>query len=384
MARKQLVVNAGLAVTALLLSAVLAEIVLRIAYKDKFGKRPGFFVADQALGWRPASNLNHTFYGVDFSTHVRTDAEGNRLGALGEVDFTKELVILCGDSYTFGWGVSTGETVASYLDDLVTEATNERMRVLNLGVAGYGTLQSHTRLARFMAAHDARITAVLFFHSPNDPVDNLQSIGYHIGVWKVFDRQPKARNPFHIVNFFTYAISAVKYRIVSQEEDVEEGEGHLFLRDAAFALNYELPRSLPETIEMNGRTISFAGLSDADFSKKRTVDRANLTKIQKDLMREGIRSIQLLLAGRDTKVFHIVIPSAPDWYLDETMTLLREVVSPSDSNMVIVGRFLNISEYGGTYQNDHRGKHYNPEFNEYWAGKIMELLEAEHITSPGD
>jgi hypothetical protein len=54
------------------------------------------------------------------------------------------------------------------------------------------------------------------------------------------------------------------------------------------------------------------------------------------------------------------------------------------SNMVVVGRYPDISEYGADYLNHHLGKHYNPAFNKYWADKIMELLEAEHVIGAGN
>jgi hypothetical protein len=52
--------------------------------------------------------------------------------------------------------------------------------------------------------------------------------------------------------------------------------------------------------------------------------------------------------------------------------------------MVVVGRYPDISEYGADYLNHHLGKHYNPAFNKYWADKIMELLEAEHVIGAGN
>ena len=125
MAKKSLS-NVQLVVVVLLLCVGMAELGLRVVYRGKFGKRPGFFVGDQQLGWRPAANLNHTFFGTDFTMHVRTDAEGFRLGVLGEVDLSKELIVVAGDSYTFGWSVDTGETFASYLDELVAEPLRAR------------------------------------------------------------------------------------------------------------------------------------------------------------------------------------------------------------------------------------------------------------------
>ena len=43
--------------------------------------------------------------------------------------------MLCGDSFTFGWGVSTNDTCASALDKLIDEHSDHRARVVNLGCA---------------------------------------------------------------------------------------------------------------------------------------------------------------------------------------------------------------------------------------------------------
>jgi len=104
------------AIISLVLAVIVCEVSLRVIYEDKYGKRPGFFIPDEKLGWRVASNLKHNYYGPDFKISVHTNADGHRLGSLGEVEYDKDLIVLCGDSNVFGWGVSTSETFPSYLD----------------------------------------------------------------------------------------------------------------------------------------------------------------------------------------------------------------------------------------------------------------------------
>ena len=55
------------------------EFALRIAFGDKFGKRPRFIIADKELGWNPNHDLDNNFYGSDFRMAVRTDEDGYRL-----------------------------------------------------------------------------------------------------------------------------------------------------------------------------------------------------------------------------------------------------------------------------------------------------------------
>src|SRR5512132_1553295 len=107
---------AGLVVAALVVAFVVGEVAVRLIYGAKYRPRPVFGVGDTRLGWKPGPKLDDTFYGPDYSVHIRTDADGYRLGSLGEIDYSKELVVLLGDSYGFGWGLSTDDTFASRLD----------------------------------------------------------------------------------------------------------------------------------------------------------------------------------------------------------------------------------------------------------------------------
>ena len=150
--------NIFLSLAAVMLTLLLCEVVVRAYYGEKFGKRPGFYVGDNKLGWKPAPNLNHTFFGSDFNIKIETNENGHRLGKLGKIDFNADLVILCGDSYTFGWGVSTNETFASYLDEMLFESSKGDVRVVNLAVGGYGTFQNIFRLIDFLRKYkDIRI-----------------------------------------------------------------------------------------------------------------------------------------------------------------------------------------------------------------------------------
>jgi len=154
--------NSALVLISIIAALIVTEVVVRIAYGDKFGRRPAFYVGDPKLGWSPAPHLDNTFYGSDFSIHVSTDSEGYRLGALGEADYSAPLIALCGDSYAFGWGVSTDETFASYLDEMMYTASGRRIRLVNLGVGGYGTMQEAGRLSRFLQAHgEVNLKAIL-------------------------------------------------------------------------------------------------------------------------------------------------------------------------------------------------------------------------------
>ena len=124
------------------------ELFVRNLYEGKYAQRPFLFKSDSNLGWAPNEDLDHTFYGSDFQMSIKTDADGYRIGSLDDWRQAEDLIVVSGDSYTFGWGVSNEETLVDELDRLINENDGER-RVVNLGVGGYGTSQSAIRLREF-------------------------------------------------------------------------------------------------------------------------------------------------------------------------------------------------------------------------------------------
>jgi hypothetical protein len=364
----------------LVLAFVTGEVVLRAVYGAKFGKRPNFIVSDPVPGWKLTPNLDHTFYGADFRIDVRTDAGGHRLGALGEVDFNRDLVLLCGDSNVFGWGVSTGETMPSYLDERLSGASGGAVRVVNLGVGSYGTLQYAISLQNFLKNHvDASIRAVVVVHAHNDAVDNIQSIGYHVGVWDSFDRARKKRSHSHVVNLVDYAL-----RLAGQRRETADALGRdaadgldPYLRDVLFGFSFKLPKQVPAEVDFDGRTVDMNGISELDYDKVKMFEQESLTRIQRELVLAGVESIHKALKGWDTTVLHVVLPTAPDWYVEETVTLVDRAVPSGDNRVVNAGRVPpDTDDFSGEIFNAHAGRHFTPEFNRYWTEKLAALLGA--------
>ena len=364
--------------------AILAEISIRVAFDDRFGVRPRFYIADDLLAWKAAANLDHTYYGRDFSCQIKTDADGYRLGALGETDYSKDLVLMVGDSYVFSWGVSTDETMPSYLDEALYAPTNGRVRVVNLGIGGYGTLQNFLRLRQFFENHpDARVAAIFVFHSPNDAVDNVQSIGCHIGTEKVTNKPMKARSRSHLANLIEFGIERYRTRHETPLDEVKDKSLHPFLvdnlvhsyfRDILFSHQFELPRSLPQETEFNGYPISFAGLSEEDFSKEGALRQGRFTRLHKNLIRVGVNSIHQLVAARDVSVFHIIVPTSTDDIDREFLEVLSEALPSGDNTVTVVGKYpTDLSDFKQEVISKHWARHYTPEFNKFWADRIFPL-----------
>jgi hypothetical protein len=382
---RRFVLNLGLAVVAVIFALAAGEVVLRIGAGDKFGMRPNFYVADDAIGWKPAADLNHTFYGADFKIDVHTDAEGHRLGALGEVGYDEELILICGDSNVFGWGVSSHATCASYLDEMIHDKSSGARRVVNLGVAGYGTMQYYMALERFLAVHpNARIASVLVVHAPNDPVDNIQSVGYHIGEWVVFDKEPKQRSALHIANLISYSIKNLRQRIGNTSDHNEQNRGslHPYLQDVLHAYSYKLPKKLSPDINFRGWAIDVRGITENDYSIDKLIEFGRMTKLQKDLAFAAINSFHRILENRNTKIIHMMIPTSPDWHVNEMRNLLTRSIDSAGNEVINLYRCPDgIDDFDGKVRNAHKGGHYTPAFNKYWADNIYTALVENNVLS---
>jgi hypothetical protein len=362
---------AGIAV-----GALLCEGAIRMLYGDKFGARPGFYIGDDKLGWRPTPNLDHTFYGSDFEIDVVTDGDGYRLGALGAVDDDARLFVLSGDSFTFGWGVSTRQSYASHLDEALHAASDGEARAVNLGVGAYGLFQSFDRLGRFLVDREgANVVAILVQHSPNDPTDNFNKLGYHLEMWKTADKA-KSRSPLHVVNVVAFAREAMH----SKEQAPTEGERHPYLQDMLFGydrLGRYVP--LPETVVVHDMMLSLAGLSDADTDAELTLRRGSLTDRQRAFMAAAINIFNRMGLGAGVPVFHMAIYTSPSWYVGELEALIGQSVGVAEGAVVNWGRVPATGSYDGEVLNAHGGGHYTPELNAFWAADVHRRLTAHGL-----
>jgi hypothetical protein len=75
-------------------------------------------------------------------------------------------VLLLGDSVTFGWGVSDGETFSDRMEPQLRSLTGIRWEVINAGVNGYNTQQEETYLRMEGIRYQPEIVVLLY--NPND------------------------------------------------------------------------------------------------------------------------------------------------------------------------------------------------------------------------
>ena len=367
-------INILVMVITVALCILVIEFSVQFYFGEKFESRPVFYQHDAELGWVPAPNLDHRYYGSDFDISIRTDSDGHRLGALGELDSKSNLVVLAGDSYMFGWGVNTDETLASNLDELM--AKRYGVRAVNLGVGCYGVMQSALRMERLTTQIDTtRIKAVIVLHAHNDMTDNVKFLMFQNGMRAPEDLKRGNPSYFHSINLLRNLVNNVFSKKTDRGRDQS-----LYVKDVLF--NVPLKR-----IEIPTRQIrvteSFSIESDSltyeETKPQLAFERRAFTPLQRVLMRDSIDRVNCAYPGRDLPIIHTLIHSAPAWYVDT----IWQVVDASDScgnRIVFAGQVPVAGQFTGEIRNRHSGAHFAPALNRYYA-EVFAAWLSEYLRS---
>jgi GDSL-like Lipase/Acylhydrolase family len=133
--------NTLLVITSVIVSILMVEAGLRVV---GYGKLPPsesafkFFQYDPVCSWRNMPGAEGDLRMVDSVSHIKINSHGLRSDknypyAKGD----KPRIAIMGDSFTWGYGVSNGNTFS----DILEEDYQGQVEVLNAGVCGYGTDQ---------------------------------------------------------------------------------------------------------------------------------------------------------------------------------------------------------------------------------------------------
>lgn len=150
-----------------LFAVLLVEVLLRVsgAIPEVANPLHSFHASDPALGWRGKPDVTMRFRRPDFDALVAHDADGWRVpDPQPPADVTRRLLVL-GDSFTWGWGVSQGELFTDHLQRALPGVA-----VVNRGVNAYSTGQEYLVLQRELASSRYDAVLLLFFY--NDVKDN--------------------------------------------------------------------------------------------------------------------------------------------------------------------------------------------------------------------
>lgn len=138
----------ALALVSSVLSILVGEWIVRVAAPQNVYRFPrGLFVSDKTAGYRLASNFRGVASTGEWRTPVRTNALGLREDQDYEESSGTERILLIGDSFTMGVGVTAEETFGKVLQrELNADGGADRTyEVINAGVPGYTPWQAVDR-----------------------------------------------------------------------------------------------------------------------------------------------------------------------------------------------------------------------------------------------
>jgi lysophospholipase L1-like esterase len=124
-----------------------------------FPSFPAFYEPDQELGWRLKPNLDWT--GPELVAPFHTDVHGNRRNPFLAAERLPSTVDAIGDSSTFGFGATDGQTYPAALQRLLNKDRRggRTFVVRNLGVAGYSSVDA--RLIAERDGHHAPVSLLM-------------------------------------------------------------------------------------------------------------------------------------------------------------------------------------------------------------------------------
>lgn len=369
--------NLLLVLISCVISLSACELFVRIYFQGRYAPRPNFTAADADLGLTITRNLNHVFFGRDFSIAIKTDEDGYRLGKLGPVDYTDKLILLVGDSYTFGWGVNTDETFASYLDELVWDASGKTARIVNLGVPGYGTIQSERRMAAFFSKHPKAdcVIAIVFLHADNDPTDNTQFLLFKEGIIEYSEKTRPERSISHLVNLVQPWLRSDLGELQTMWQNRKQDAGKN--SDNLYAVDYIYHNKEKPTIVVDGKTVSVQDLLENQMNAVQTVhERRSMLFPQDFILDKSLVDINQLAEDRNIPILHFVHHFTVDWYYEHLQKVLT--ASTDAPNVIFAGK-IPIKGFDGPFENAHSGGHFTPKLNRHIAKEFFHRINDLHL-----
>jgi len=139
------------------------------------------YAYDPQLGWALRPNVEARSSSLEFAYTISTDRLGLRSAARRRGDGPGDVwqasahrILLVGDSFAFGWGVS-GDAMLSSRLERAPGRTGGGAAVLTAGVPGYSTDQEYLSWKRLDAQLDPAVVIVLMGNN-DPPADNASTV----------------------------------------------------------------------------------------------------------------------------------------------------------------------------------------------------------------
>jgi lysophospholipase L1-like esterase len=157
-----------------LVGLVGVEITLRHFHPQILVRSDGLFVPDDSRSFKLKPDFSGNEISHEFAVSVNINSKGLRDD---EIEFEKpensHRVLVLGDSFTFGNGVSSEHTYSNQLEELlIRRQTGQTWQVINSGISGYGTFQEYAFLEEEGWQYEPDVV-ILQFLANNDLTENL-------------------------------------------------------------------------------------------------------------------------------------------------------------------------------------------------------------------
>ena len=163
--------NLVLTAASLCLSLIIAEFALRSVISLDSHQPLEFRIPDPVLGWALQPNTTYRYETPEGTVSVAYNTEGWRdLEHRVEKPDGVFRILVLGDSFMEANSVKLEESFARQVEELA-RAAGKKVEVINMGVAGYGTLQEYLVFEHFGRLYHPDLV-LLGFYDGNDLVNN--------------------------------------------------------------------------------------------------------------------------------------------------------------------------------------------------------------------
>lgn len=251
----RLATNLLIALTALMVTVVTIEIVLRQFYyptDSPFNHR----IPDPVLGWRLEPNTRFTNQNTEFSVGVVYNSKGWRDV---EHDYEKPpgvfRIIVLGDSFMEAYSVELKDSFARQLERMITASGHSKVEVINLGVGGYSTMQEYLAFAEEGIRYEPDLV-LLGFYVANDARNN----SYEMESQAAGGLKVQSRPFLEPGTFDEWEITVIDYEgaLATFEELRAEQESPAWWEQTGFYLLYKEGQERRGQIISRGRSVKWS------------------------------------------------------------------------------------------------------------------------------
>lgn len=171
----------ALAFGSLVLALVCVEIGLRVFLPQTIQTPQDIYATHPNCGYKLIGNLDRRFSEAEWDTHLATNSNGFRDREHAEIKpLGTYRIVGIGDSFLFGFGVESHETLLARLEHSVADylPPGETLETINFGVPGHWVTQYREVLNTEAERYQPDLVVVLFFM--NDFQKEYQLSEYHV------------------------------------------------------------------------------------------------------------------------------------------------------------------------------------------------------------